>query len=132
MRRARAVEEEIWAEWRGWGEVFGAWAGTVSGYDEERAGKRLRTRVAFTRNREEGLEERRVHCEFFFFLFTYFFTLFFSTFSTFFFFAPRVVWGGGGLRERGGFDRGFLLMGWVVDIKVVQAFEGALALLGDG
>ncbi len=63
MEAFRAVEEGIWEEWRGWGEVFGAWAGTISGYDEERARKRLRTRVEYTRGREEGLEAKRMHCE---------------------------------------------------------------------
>ncbi|KAF6239881.1 hypothetical protein HO173_002428 [Letharia columbiana] len=79
MEAFKAVEEGIWEEWRGWGEVFGAWAGTISVHDEERAGKRLRTRIAYTQGSEEGLEAKRMHY-----------------------------------------------------IKVVQAFEGALALLGDG
>ncbi|CAF9925728.1 hypothetical protein IMSHALPRED_006770 [Imshaugia aleurites] len=79
MEAFRTVEEGIWEEWKGWGEIFGAWAATISVHDEERARKRLRTRIAFTQNREEGLEAKRMHY-----------------------------------------------------IKVVQAFEGALALLGDG
>ena len=79
MDAMRSIEESVWEEWRGWGEIFGAWASTISVHDEERASKRLRTRVAFTRGREEELEGKRQHY-----------------------------------------------------IKVVQAFEGALALLGDG
>lgn len=63
MEAFKAVEEGIWDEWRGWGEIFGAWAGTISVHDEERARKRLRTRIAFTRGAEEGLEAKRMHCE---------------------------------------------------------------------
>ena len=63
MEAFRTVEEGIWEEWRGWGEVFGAWASTISVHDEERAGKRLRTRIAFTKAGEEGLEAKRMHCE---------------------------------------------------------------------
>lgn len=79
MEAFKTVEEGIWEEWRGWGEIFGAWASTISVHDEERASKRLRTRIAFTQGSEESLEAKRMHY-----------------------------------------------------IKVVQAFEGALALLGDG
>ena len=63
MEAFRTVEEGIWEEWRGWGEIFGAWASTISVHDEERASKRLRTRIAFTQNCEEGLEAKRMHCE---------------------------------------------------------------------
>ncbi|KAM0804162.1 hypothetical protein BDR22DRAFT_944577 [Usnea florida] len=79
MLAFKTVEEGIWDEWRGWGEIFGAWASTISVHDEERARKRLRTRIAYTQGAEEGLEAKRMHY-----------------------------------------------------VKVVQAFEGALALLGDG
>ena len=79
MEAMRVVEEGIWEEWRGWGEILGAWASTISVHDEERANKRLRTRVAFTQGAEESLEAKRQHY-----------------------------------------------------IKVVQAFESALALLGNG
>ena len=78
MEAMRVVEEGIWEEWRGWGEILGAWASTISVHDEERASKRLRTRVAFTQGAEESLEAKRQHY-----------------------------------------------------IKVVQAFESALALLGN-
>ena len=63
MEAFKTVEEGIWEEWRGWGEIFGAWASTISVHDEERASKRLRTRIAFTQNSEEGLEAKRMHCE---------------------------------------------------------------------
>lgn len=79
MEAMRVVEEGIWDEWRGWGDMFGAWASTISLHDEERASKRLRTRVAFTQGAEESLESKRMHY-----------------------------------------------------IKVVQAFESAMALLGPG
>lgn len=79
MEAFKAVEENIWQEWRDWGEVFKAWASTISVHDEDRASKRLRTRIAYTQNSEEALEAKRQHY-----------------------------------------------------IKVVQAFESALALLGDG
>lgn len=61
MDAFRAVEEGIWEEWKGWGELFGAWASTISVHDEERAAKRLRTRIAFTQASEEGLELKRQH-----------------------------------------------------------------------
>ena len=64
MEAFKAVEEGIWEEWREWGEVFKAWASTISVHDEERASKRLRTRIAYTQGSEEGLEAKRVHCEF--------------------------------------------------------------------
>ena len=79
MEAMRVVEEGVWEEWRGWGEIFGAWASTISVHDEERASKRLRTRIAYTQGSEEGLEAKRMHY-----------------------------------------------------IKVVKAFESALALLGGG
>ena len=79
MEAMRAVEEGVWEEWRGWGEIFGAWASTISVHDEDRASKRLRTRIAFTQGSEGDLEGKRQHY-----------------------------------------------------IKVVQAFESALALLGNG
>ena len=43
--------------------MFGAWASTISVHDEERARKRLRTRIAFTQGSEESLEAKRMHCE---------------------------------------------------------------------
>lgn len=61
MEAMRTVEEDIWEEWRSWGEIFGAWASTISVHDEERAGKRLRTRIAYTQGSEEGLESKRCH-----------------------------------------------------------------------
>lgn len=64
MEAFKAVEEGIWEEWREWGEVFKAWASTISVHDEERASKRLRTRIAFTQTSEEGLEAKRMHCKF--------------------------------------------------------------------
>ncbi|KAL2038819.1 hypothetical protein N7G274_008577 [Stereocaulon virgatum] len=79
MEAFKAVEDGIWEEWREWGEIFKAWASTISVHDEDRASKRLRTRIAFTQNSEEALEAKRQHY-----------------------------------------------------IKVVQAFESALALLGEG
>lgn len=61
MEAFKAVEEGIWEEWKGWGELFGAWASTISVHDEERASKRLRTRIAFTQASEESLEQKRQH-----------------------------------------------------------------------
>jgi len=61
MDAFKAVEEGIWEEWKGWGELFGAWASTISVHDEERASKRLRTRIAFTQGSEENLEQKRLH-----------------------------------------------------------------------
>lgn len=61
MEAFKAVEEGIWEEWKGWGELFGAWASTISVHDEERASKRLRTRIAFTQGSEENLEAKRQH-----------------------------------------------------------------------
>ena len=61
MEAFKAVEEGIWEEWKGWGELFGAWASTISVHDEERASKRLRTRIAFTQGSEEKLEQKRQH-----------------------------------------------------------------------
>ena len=80
-------------------QVFKAWASTISVHDEDRASKRLRTRIAYTQNSEEALEAKRQHCRFLI---------------------------GGGV-----FGSWAVLIGRV-DIKVVQAFESALALLGDG
>ena len=96
MEAFKAVEENIWQEWRDWGEVrrfscpphhtthnppmsrllliadalylsiqvFKAWASTISVHDEDRASKRLRTRIAYTQNSEEALEAKRQHCRF--------------------------------------------------------------------
>ncbi|KAL9130064.1 MAG: hypothetical protein Q9217_001668 [Psora testacea] len=61
MEAFRAEEDEIWQEWQGWGEIFKAWASTISVHDEERASKRLRTRIAFTQGSEESLEAKRQH-----------------------------------------------------------------------
>ena len=61
MEAFRAVEDGIWEEWKGWGELFGAWANTIKVHDEERAAKRLRTRIAFTQGSEENLEAKRQH-----------------------------------------------------------------------
>ncbi|KAG8530827.1 uncharacterized protein KY384_004184 [Bacidia gigantensis] len=61
MEAFRAEEDGIWEEWKGWGEVFKAWASTISVHDEERAAKRLRTRIAFTQGSEESLEAKRQH-----------------------------------------------------------------------
>lgn len=78
--------------------MFKAWASTISVHDEDRASKRLRTRIAYTQNSEEALEAKRQHCRF-----------------------PSL---GVLLLED--------LLNGRIDIKVVQAFESALALLGDG
>ena len=61
MEAFKAVEDGIWEEWKGWGELFKAWASTISVHDEERASKRLRTRIAFTQGSEENLEQKRQH-----------------------------------------------------------------------
>jgi len=61
MEDFKAVEDGIWEEWKGWGELFGAWASTISEHDEQRASKRLRTRIAFTQGKEENLEQKRQH-----------------------------------------------------------------------
>ena len=45
-------------------QVFKAWASTISVHDEDRASKRLRTRIAYTQNSEEALEAKRQHCRF--------------------------------------------------------------------
>ena len=65
MEAFKKAEEGIWMEWREWGEVFKAWASTISVHDEDRASKRLRTRIAYTQNSEEALEAKRQHCGFF-------------------------------------------------------------------
>ena len=79
--------------------MFKAWASTISVHDEDRASKRLRTRIAYTQNSEEALEAKRQHCRF----------------------LPCLQ----------GFAS-WALLNDRIDIKVVQAFESALALLGDG
>lgn len=61
MEAFRAVEEGIMEDWKAWGELFGAWASTISVHDEERASKRLRTRIAYTQGSEENLEQKRQH-----------------------------------------------------------------------
>ena len=40
MEAFRAEEDGIWDEWKSWGELFKAWASTISVHDEERAAKR--------------------------------------------------------------------------------------------
>ena len=130
MEAFRAVEEGIWEEWRGWGEVFGAWASTISVYDEERAAKRyvvlslpdydnvgeiggISDQVRVYVGCEQGLRSHK---------------------------AARRVW-----RRRGCIVCSFSLPPNSsahtihfdsclarADIKVVQAFESALALLSDG
>ena len=40
MEAFRAEEDGIWDEWKAWGEIFKAWASTISVHDEERAAKR--------------------------------------------------------------------------------------------
>ena len=81
--------------------MFKAWASTITVHDEDRASKRLRTRIAYTQNSEEALEAKRQHCGF-----------------------PPYYFAG--------FPSWALLIYDCIDIKVVQAFESALALLGDG
>lgn len=61
MEAFKAVEEGIMEDWKAWGELFGAWASTISVHDEERASKRLRTRIAYTLGSEENLEQKRQH-----------------------------------------------------------------------
>lgn len=61
MEAFRRDEEAIWDEWKGWAELFRAWADTISVHDEDRASKRLRTRIAFTQGAEENLEQKRQH-----------------------------------------------------------------------
>ena len=80
-------------------QVFKAWASTISVHDEDRASKRLRTRIAYTQNSEEALEAKRQHCRFL---------------------------------TGGGYFVFWAVLIYRIDIKVVQAFESALALLGDG
>ncbi|MCJ1228400.1 hypothetical protein MMC12_005061 [Toensbergia leucococca] len=79
MGECRKKEEEINMEFREWLKVFEAWTSTTLVHEEERAHKRLRTRMSYVQGAEVQLEERRLHY-----------------------------------------------------IKVVQAFESALALLGGG
>ncbi|KAL2041560.1 hypothetical protein N7G274_005942 [Stereocaulon virgatum] len=54
-------EEGIQEEFNELLEVFKTWAATGSTHEEQRAGKRLRTRIAFVQQREKSLEEKRTH-----------------------------------------------------------------------
>ncbi|KAL2058605.1 hypothetical protein ABVK25_001333 [Lepraria finkii] len=52
-------EEGIQEEFNELLEVFRAWVASGSAHEEERAGKRLRTRMAFAQQKEKTLEEKR-------------------------------------------------------------------------
>ncbi|KAL8650585.1 MAG: hypothetical protein Q9210_003733 [Variospora velana] len=61
MEECQVREGEIEKEFREWIDVFQAWASTTREHEEERAHKRLRTRMAWVQNSEQGLEEKRRH-----------------------------------------------------------------------
>ncbi|KAL8971641.1 MAG: hypothetical protein Q9197_003166 [Variospora fuerteventurae] len=61
MEECQVSEGEIEKEFREWIEVFQAWASTTREHEEERAHKRLRTRMAWVQNSEQSLEEKRLH-----------------------------------------------------------------------
>lgn len=61
MEECQHREEEIEKEFAEWCLVFKAWASTTREYEEERAHKRLRTRMAWVNNSEHSLEEKRQH-----------------------------------------------------------------------
>ncbi|KAM0799132.1 hypothetical protein BDR22DRAFT_340466 [Usnea florida] len=61
MEECRRVEEGIRGEFEELIQVFNAWTTAGAAGEEERAGKRLRTRKKFVQLREESLEEKRLH-----------------------------------------------------------------------
>ncbi|CAL8575114.1 hypothetical protein XPA_001057 [Xanthoria parietina] len=61
MHECQRQEGEIANEFKEWGQVFQAWASTTREYEEERLHKRLKTRMAWVRNSESTLEEKRQH-----------------------------------------------------------------------
>lgn len=61
MEECKKVEEGLMEEFGELIEVFNAWTTAGAVGEEERAGKRLRTRMAFVQQKEESLEEKRIH-----------------------------------------------------------------------
>lgn len=61
MEECERVEEGIRGEFEELIQVFNAWTTAGAAGEEERAGKRLRTRMKFVQLREESLEEKRLH-----------------------------------------------------------------------
>ncbi|KAI4101278.1 MAG: hypothetical protein L6R37_005021 [Teloschistes peruensis] len=61
MEECQKGEEELEKEFRGWCEVFQAWATTTREHEEERLHKRLKTRMAWVQNSEQKFEEKRQH-----------------------------------------------------------------------
>ncbi|KAL8784460.1 MAG: hypothetical protein Q9195_009037 [Heterodermia aff. obscurata] len=61
MRECQAREEELGREFAEWVEVFKAWASVTEIHEEERAAKRLRTRIAYVQQKEKKLEEKQRH-----------------------------------------------------------------------
>ncbi|CAD6573389.1 MAG: hypothetical protein ASARMPREDX12_006005 [Alectoria sarmentosa] len=61
MEECRRVEERIMGEFGELIEVFNAWTTAGAVGEEERAGKRLRTRMTFVQQKEKSLEEKRLH-----------------------------------------------------------------------
>ncbi|KAL8777043.1 MAG: hypothetical protein Q9213_008031 [Squamulea squamosa] len=61
MDECQKQEEEIEKEFREWCHVFQAWASTTREHEEDRLHKRLKTRMAWVRNSENTLEEKRQH-----------------------------------------------------------------------
>lgn len=61
MEECRLKEEEIGKEFQEWLEVFKAWTSVTSIHEEERASKRLRTRITYVQDKETALDEKRQH-----------------------------------------------------------------------
>ncbi|KAA6415890.1 MAG: hypothetical protein FRX48_00609 [Lasallia pustulata] len=61
MAECKHVEEEIYKEFNNLLEVFNAWASAVSIHENDRASKRLKTRMSYVQGAESGLEDKRQH-----------------------------------------------------------------------
>ncbi|KAI4123707.1 MAG: hypothetical protein LQ347_006050, partial [Umbilicaria vellea] len=61
MKECEHVEQEIYEEFNNLLEVFNAWASAISGHENDRAHKRLKTRMSFVQAEESSLENKRQH-----------------------------------------------------------------------
>ncbi|KAK0515845.1 hypothetical protein JMJ35_001879 [Cladonia borealis] len=61
MERCGLREDAIQVEFNELLKLFKTWTATGSMHEENRAGKRLRTRITYVQQREQTLEEKRTH-----------------------------------------------------------------------
>ena len=117
MSTFNAEETKLMEEWDWWHDAFSTWAATSQRSDEVRGAKRLRTRLRKVEVEEEGVELLRGRSEFY--PLSFLFTLLLVSDNIPF------LHEGKRCREDGQLTRGKTVT------KVVEAFESALAMMGD-